>query len=83
MRPDGWHLTEDLDDFLTRAGDFLRSRPALHNTPLTVIERLRTHGVAGHGAEVTVFGTLEAAGEVRAIFYRHPSHRLTLTPPLP
>ncbi|MFJ2703607.1 GNAT family N-acetyltransferase [Streptomyces sp. NPDC087428] len=80
MRPDGWHLTEDLDDLLTRAGDFLRSRPALHNTPLTVIERLRTRGGDGHGAEATVFGVLEAAGEVRAVFYRPPSHRLTLTP---
>ncbi|MEK8144363.1 hypothetical protein NKH18_28595 [Streptomyces sp. M10(2022)] len=51
MQPDGWHLTEDLDDFLARAGDFLRSRPALHNTPLTVIEKLRTNGAAAHGAE--------------------------------
>lgn len=30
MRPDDWHLTEDLDDLLAGGGDFLRSRPALH-----------------------------------------------------
>jgi RimJ/RimL family protein N-acetyltransferase len=76
MRPDDWHLTEDVDDFLTRAGEFLRSRPALHTTPLTVTEKLRTRRTA----EATVFGRLESAGEVRAIFYRRPSHRLTLTP---
>lgn len=80
MRPDGWHLTEDIDGFLARAGDFLRSRPALHNTPLTDIEKLRTRGANGHGAEATVFGRLEAGGEVRAIFYRTPRGRLTLTP---
>ncbi|WP_411139636.1 GNAT family N-acetyltransferase [Streptomyces sp. x-80] len=79
MRPDSWHLTEDIDDFLARAGDFLRSRPALHNTPLTVIERLRTRGADAYGAGATVFGRLERVGEVHAIFYRLPSHRLTLT----
>ncbi|MFE2427004.1 GNAT family N-acetyltransferase [Streptomyces sp. NPDC059373] len=80
MQPDEWHLTEDVDDFLARAGDFLRSRPALHNTPLTAIEKLRTSRADAHGAEATVFGRLESAGEVRAIFYRTPRGRLTLTP---
>jgi hypothetical protein len=80
MRPDDWHLTEDVDDFLARAGDFLRSRPALHNTPLTVTEKLRTRGADTYGAEATVFGRLESGGEVHATFYRLPSHRLTLTP---
>jgi RimJ/RimL family protein N-acetyltransferase len=80
MRPDDWHLTEDIDDFLARAGDFLRSRPALHTMPLTVTEKLRTREADAHGAEATVFGRLESEGEVRAILYRRPSHRLTLTP---
>ncbi|MFE5813807.1 GNAT family N-acetyltransferase [Streptomyces sp. NPDC056479] len=82
MRPDDWHLTEDVDDFLARAGDFLRSRPALHNTPLTDIEKLRTRGGAdAHGgAEAIVFGRLESGGEVRAVFYRTPGGRLGLTP---
>jgi RimJ/RimL family protein N-acetyltransferase len=80
MRPDDWHLTEDVDGFLARAGDFLRSRPALHTMPLTVTEKLRARGAAdAYGAEATVFGRLEREGDVRAIFYRLPSHRLTLT----
>lgn len=70
MRPDGWYLTEDVDDFLTRAGEFLRSRPALHTTALTVIEKLRTHGRGAPGAEAPVLGLLERAGEVRATFHR-------------
>ncbi|MEU6669305.1 GNAT family N-acetyltransferase [Streptomyces sp. NPDC046727] len=79
MRPDDWHLTEDVDAFLARAGDFLRSRPTLHTTPLTVIEKLRTRGADAYGAEATVFGRLESGGEVLGLFYRLPSHRLTLT----
>ncbi|MGW7613171.1 GNAT family N-acetyltransferase [Streptomyces sp. NPDC054766] len=84
MRPDDWHLTEDVDVFLARAGDFLRSRPALHNTPLTDIDKLRagprTRGTDPRGPAATVFGRLEAAGQVRAIFYRTPRGRLGLTP---
>ncbi|WP_394428136.1 GNAT family N-acetyltransferase [Streptomyces sp. SGAir0957] len=80
--PEGWHLTHDVDDFLARAGDFLRSRPALHNTPLTDIEKLRTGPPAGtaDAADVPVFGRLEAGGEVRAILYLTPRGRLGLTP---
>nr|WSZ98430.1 GNAT family N-acetyltransferase [Streptomyces sp. NBC_00857] len=80
MRPDGWHLTEDVDEFLARAGDFLRSRPALHTTPLTTVEDLRTRGAGAPGAEAPVFGRLERGGGVQAIFYRKPSGRLHLTP---
>jgi predicted GNAT family acetyltransferase len=69
-----WHLTEDVDDFLARTGDFLRSRPALHTSQLTRLEKLRTHEEKG-----TLFGRLEHEGEVRAIFYRRPSQRLILT----
>jgi predicted GNAT family acetyltransferase len=81
MRPDDWHdwhLTVDVHEFLARAGDFLRSRPALHTTPLTVVEKLRTRADA-FGAEATVFGRLESGGEVRAVFHRTPRGRLTLT----
>jgi RimJ/RimL family protein N-acetyltransferase len=80
MRSDGWHLTEDIDDFLARAGDFLRSRPALHTMPLTVTEGLRTRRADGAGAEATVLGRLERGEEVRAAFYRRPSRVLSLTP---
>ncbi|KIF75303.1 acetyltransferase [Streptomyces sp. 150FB] len=84
MRPDGWYLTEDVDDFLARAGEFLRSRPALHTTPLTAIEKLRTRGRAAPGAEAPVFGRLERAGEVHATFHRRTRHGLLgLTPLVP
>ncbi|MET7457243.1 GNAT family N-acetyltransferase [Streptomyces sp. NPDC005574] len=79
MRPDDWHLTHDLDGFLARAGDFLRSRPALHTVPLTVTETLRTRGTNLYGADAPVFGRLERAGEVHATFFRTPPHRLNLT----
>ncbi|MFE2227713.1 GNAT family N-acetyltransferase [Streptomyces kronopolitis] len=68
MRPDDWHLTEDIDDYHARAGDFLRSRPALHTTPLTVLERLLTHGAGAYG-RAPVLGRLERAGEVHATFH--------------
>ncbi|WP_407547778.1 GNAT family N-acetyltransferase [Streptomyces sp. Pv4-95] len=83
MRPDDWHLTEDVDDFLARAGDFLRARPAPHIMPLTVAERLRTRGAAAYGARAPVFGRLERAGEVHATFHRLPSRGLGLTPLTP
>ncbi|MFE7707212.1 GNAT family N-acetyltransferase [Streptomyces sp. NPDC057486] len=83
MNPDDWHLTEDLDDFLARAGDFLHSRPALHTIPLTVTEALRTRGADAYGTEAPIFGRLERAGEVRATFFRTPPRRLNLTPLAP
>lgn len=81
MRTDGWHLTEDVDDFLARAGDFLRSRPALHTMHLTVTQKWRSH--AAHDARGPVFGRLEQAGEVQATFYRSPSRGLSATPLTP
>ena len=83
MSPDGWHLTEDVDDFLARAGDFLRSRPVLHTVPLTVTEALSTRGADAYGDDAPIFGLLERAGEVRATFFRTPPRRLTLTPLTP
>ncbi|MER6015956.1 GNAT family N-acetyltransferase [Streptomyces bluensis] len=82
MRPDAWHLTEDIDDFLARAGDFLRSRPVLHNTPLTVTEKWRTRPGAFDPGTV-LFGRLESDGAVQAVFYVPPTRRLTLTPLAP
>jgi predicted GNAT family acetyltransferase len=79
MRPDNWHLTEDVDDLLARAGGFLRSRPALHTMPLTATETLRAGGTDTHAAEPPVFGRLETGGQVCAVFYRVPPRRLILT----
>ncbi|WP_406125706.1 GNAT family N-acetyltransferase [Streptomyces canus] len=81
MRPDDWHLTEDIDDFHARAGDFLRSRPVPHIMPLTWTARLRARGAAAYSAEAAVFAWLERAGEVHGAFYRlSPSRGLSLTP---
>ncbi|MFD5336868.1 GNAT family N-acetyltransferase [Streptomyces hawaiiensis] len=76
---DSWHLTHDVDDFLTRAGAFLRSRPAPHTVPLTVTETLRTRGRRVYGDGAPEFGLLERAGEVRAAFFRTPPHWLNIT----
>jgi hypothetical protein len=47
MRPDGWpgtlHPTEDVTEFLDRAGHFLRSRPTCMSA-LSWAERVRTRG---------------------------------------
>jgi predicted GNAT family acetyltransferase len=83
MRPDDWHLTEDVDVFLARAGEFLRSRPGLHVMQLTWAERVRTRGADAFGPETPVFGVLERAGEVRATFYRLPPRGLSLSPLTP
>ncbi|MFJ6076267.1 hypothetical protein ACIQFU_36480 [Streptomyces sp. NPDC093065] len=70
MLPDCWHLTQDVDGFLARARDFLRSRAALHNTPLTDIEKLRNGGAAGRRTGSAVFGRLESEGQVRELSSR-------------
>ncbi|MFI1483282.1 GNAT family N-acetyltransferase [Streptomyces sp. NPDC020747] len=83
MRPDDWHLTEDVDEFLARAGDFLRSRPGPHVMQLTWAERVRKRGAHSFGTEAPVFGVLERAGEVGATFYRLPPRALGLSPLTP
>ncbi|MFF2364996.1 GNAT family N-acetyltransferase [Streptomyces sp. NPDC058122] len=75
-----WQLTHDLDAFLARAGDFLRSRPARHTVALTVTEALRRRGVSLYGKDAPVFGALERDGAVQAAFFRTPPYRLNLTP---
>ncbi|OIJ64351.1 GNAT family N-acetyltransferase [Streptomyces mangrovisoli] len=78
MLVDDWRLTGDLDDFHARAGEFLRSRPALHNMPLTEIERRRTRGA--EGAEAALFGRLESGDGITAVFYRRTRGSLWITP---
>ncbi|MFI0964014.1 GNAT family N-acetyltransferase [Streptomyces sp. NPDC021080] len=75
-----WQLTHDLDAFLARAGDFLRSRPAQHTVALTVTDGLRRRGMSQYGKSAPVFGALERDGAVRATFFRTPPYRLNLTP---
>ncbi|MFF4352084.1 GNAT family N-acetyltransferase [Streptomyces sp. NPDC001530] len=75
-----WQLTHDLDVFLGRAGEFLRSRPAQHTVTLTVTDALRRRGPHGFGEGTPVFGFLERDGAVRATFFRTPPYPLSLTP---
>ncbi|MFC9927138.1 GNAT family N-acetyltransferase [Streptomyces sp. NPDC127190] len=81
MRPDDWHLTEDLDQFLSRAGDFLRSRPALHTVPLSVVDALQRRGLRHFGGEAPRFGVLAGEdGNVRAVLVHTPPYPPNLTP---
>ncbi|MFF7163936.1 GNAT family N-acetyltransferase [Streptomyces sp. NPDC008086] len=83
MRPDDWHLAQDVNDFLARAGGFLRGRPGMHVMALTWAERVRTRGAEAFGCGAPVYGVLERAGEVRAAFHRLPPRALCLTPLTP
>ncbi|MQY13018.1 hypothetical protein SRB5_31580 [Streptomyces sp. RB5] len=68
MRPDDWHLTEDLTEFDAHAGGLLRERPALYTTQLTTLEKLRAEGTTAR------FGWRDGA-----FFYWLPTYnRLTL-----
>ncbi|MFE2044897.1 GNAT family N-acetyltransferase [Streptomyces sp. NPDC059477] len=74
-----WRLASGIDEFLERTGDFLRSRPGLHTTALTVTEKMRVEGADG-----AVLGWLEAGGEVRGVYYRISADRgVSVTPLAP
>ncbi|MGW7542833.1 GNAT family N-acetyltransferase [Streptomyces sp. NPDC054770] len=83
MHSADWYLTDDVDDFLARAGGFLRSRPGPHVMQLTWAERVRVRGAGAFGADAAVFGVLEQDGEVRATFYRLPPGGIGLSPLTP
>ncbi|MGW0879897.1 GNAT family N-acetyltransferase [Streptomyces sp. NPDC002671] len=77
-----WRLTGDLDEFLSRAGDFLRSRPALHTVPLTVTDALQRRGLHVFGEQPPLFGTLgeRDGGPVRAVLFHTPPFPVNVTP---
>ncbi|MBV2355448.1 GNAT family N-acetyltransferase [Streptomyces sp. J2-1] len=79
MLPEDWHITRDIDEFLSRTGEFLCSRPAVHNTALTDIEKLRADRRAEGESGADLFGWLGSGGEVRAICYLTLRGRLGLT----
>ncbi|MFF9174346.1 GNAT family N-acetyltransferase [Streptomyces sp. NPDC014793] len=81
MRPDDWQLTHDPDEFTARAAGFLRSRPALHTVPLTVLDALRGRGLHLYGEEAPLFGVLrDPEHGIRAAFLHTPPFPLHLTP---
>jgi GNAT superfamily N-acetyltransferase len=75
-----WTLTESLDDYVTNAGGFLRSRPVHHIVHLVVLESLRAGGPLASGAAAPVFGWCRSAeGEVTAALLHTPPHPVLLT----
>ncbi|MFJ6844554.1 GNAT family N-acetyltransferase [Streptomyces griseoluteus] len=82
MRSSGWYLTDDVEDFLARAGGFLRERPAEHVMQLTWAERVRTRGRGAFGG-TPLFGVLEEDGQVSGTFYHLPPRALGLSPLTP
>ncbi|MFF1792920.1 GNAT family N-acetyltransferase [Kitasatospora sp. NPDC058263] len=69
-----WTLTTSLDDFLARAGGFLRARPAENTVLLTVSDRLVGRGPHAFGPQTPVFGwwSREPRGPVEGAFLRTP-----------
>ncbi|MFE4715185.1 GNAT family N-acetyltransferase [Streptomyces sp. NPDC056728] len=77
----GWHLTADVDDFLARAGDYLRAEPALHTVVLSVIASLRERGPSVYGAQGQLFGVLYGPdGGVSGTFLWTKPFRLHVSP---
>ncbi|GAA2113059.1 GNAT family N-acetyltransferase [Streptomyces synnematoformans] len=80
MRADGWHLTEDVDEFLAGAGEFLRARPVPHLMALTWTARLQARGTGPYGGGAPLLGRLTRAGSVLGVCHQLPGRSLGLTP---
>ncbi|MEU6660571.1 GNAT family N-acetyltransferase [Streptomyces sp. NPDC046821] len=77
----GWLLTGDADDFLARAGAYLRADPALHTVTLSVTASLRESGLAAYGARHQLFGVLYGPdGRVDGTFLWTEPFRLNISP---
>jgi GNAT superfamily N-acetyltransferase len=75
-----WKLTEDVVEFLTAAGDFLRSRAAENTVILTATETIRARGATAFGPDDPLFGWWAApGGPVTAAFMHTPPYGLALT----
>ncbi|MFD0688481.1 GNAT family N-acetyltransferase [Actinomadura fibrosa] len=73
----GWLITEDVDEFLGRAGGFLRADPAANTVPLTVAETARVVGTAIYDS--VSFGWWTDAGRVDGAFIHTRPHTPLLT----
>jgi GNAT superfamily N-acetyltransferase len=75
-----WTLTGSLDDYVTNAGGFMRSRPVRHIVHLVVLESLGAGGPLASDAAAPVFGWWRSAeGEVTAALLHTPPHPVLLT----
>jgi predicted GNAT family acetyltransferase len=76
-----WTLTADLDEYLTAAGDFLRSRPVQNTIQLAATETLRARGGSAFGEIAPLFGWWRSgAGAVQSVFLHTPPFPALLTP---
>ena len=73
-----WHLTENVDDFWSAAGEFLRSHPVENSLPLTLTDTLRTRDLHYYGADDPHFGWYESAGRVQGACLQTPPHPLLI-----
>lgn len=75
-----WHTTDNPDDFLIRAGAFLRARPAQNTLLLTIAATLRQAGLAAIGEDNPVFGWWQPAdGSVTGAYLQTPPRPMLLT----
>jgi len=76
-----WTLTGDVAEYLTTAGDFLRSRAAENTVQLAATETVRVRGPGAFGDEAPLFGWWAApGGPITAAFMHTPPFGVTLTP---
>src|SRR5215470_12384213 len=76
-----WTLAEDVAEFLTAAGGFLRSQAAENTVMLTATEAIRARGATAFGPDDPLFGWWAApGGPVTAAFMHTPPFGVTLTP---
>jgi GNAT superfamily N-acetyltransferase len=75
-----WTMTGDVAEYLTAAGDFLRSRAAENTVQLAATETIRVRGAAAFGDEAPLFGWWAAPGEPAGAAFMHtPPFGLALT----
>jgi hypothetical protein len=51
-----WRTTDDVEEFLANAGEWLRRRPEQHTLQLTIAETVRRQGPAAFGGGMPLFG---------------------------
>src|SRR4051812_40400485 len=72
-----WRTTDDVEEFLANAGEWLRQRPEEHTLQLTIAETGRRQGSTAFGG-AALFGWY-ATDEVGAAFAFTPPHPPALT----
>ncbi|KWW97729.1 acetyltransferase [Carbonactinospora thermoautotrophica] len=75
-----WFITEDLEEYLAAAGEFLGSRPVEHTLLLSIAHTLRVSGVTAFGEDAPLFGWWRHLdGRVDGAFLWTPPRELVLT----